>query len=144
MRIKKLNELAHIPTRADEGAAGYDLYAVVDGDDKAVINPGQSLVLGSGYAFEIPDGFFGGVFPRSGLSTKHGIRLSNCTAVIDSSYRGEVKIPLHNDSDTPYVVHNGDRVAQLIIIPYHKVDLVESEILNDTERGDGGFGHSGR
>lgn len=143
MRIKKLSDRAHIPTRADEGAAGYDLYAVVDGET-AIIQPGQTLLLGSGYAFEIPAGFFGGVFPRSGLSTKHGIRLANCVAVIDSSYRGEVKIPLFNDSDQPYTVSDGDRVAQLILIPCLSENMEETDELSSTDRGEGGFGHSGK
>lgn len=145
MKVKKLSDQAHIPTRADEDSAGYDLYAVVDEPDgKAVINPGCTLMVRSGYAFEIPKGFFGGVFPRSGLSTKHGIRLENCVGVIDSSYRGEVWMPLHNDSGEAYMVKTGDRVAQMIIIPYESVDLEEVEELSDTERGANGFGHSGR
>lgn len=143
MNIRKLSDLAHIPTKADDDSAGFDLYAVV-ADGEATVLPGQTLTVGSGYAFEIPQGYFGGVFPRSGISTKHGIRLSNCVAVIDSSYRGEVKIPLYNDSGSAYTVRNGDRVAQLIIIPYHRETLVETDKLSDTDRGDQGFGHSGR
>ena len=143
MRIKKLNDKACAPTRADGGSAGFDLYAVVDNGETTVL-PGKTKMLGSGYAFEIPEGYFGGVFPRSGLSTKHGIRLANCVAVIDSSYRGEVKIPLFNDSNEAYTIRNGDRVAQLIIIPYAAETIEEVDDLSDTDRGDGGFGHSGR
>lgn len=142
LNIKKVRENAHIPTRADEGAAGYDLYAATDGD--IVIEPGKTAMIPSGYAFEIPAGYFGGVFPRSGLSTKHGIRLANCVAVIDSSYRGEVQIPLHNDLDEAYTIHTGDRVAQMVIIPYFAEDLNETDELSDTTRGQGGFGSSGR
>lgn len=145
MKIKKLREQAQKPTRADEHSAGYDLYAIVDEPDgRAWIWPGDTLVVGCGYAFEIPEGHFGGVYPRSGLSTKHGICLANGVAVIDSSYRGEVKMPLHNASDKKYMIQTGDRVAQIIIQPYKMVDLEESDELSDTERGDGGFGHSGR
>ena len=143
LKVKRLNNMALLPTKADKDSAGYDLYAVVDGGG-VTIEPGKKVVIGSGCAFEIPKGYFGGIFPRSGLSTKHGIRLANCVAVIDSSYRGEVKIPLYNDSDSAYTVSDGDRVAQLIVIPYATNDIVEVDELSETERGDQGFGHSGR
>ena len=145
MNIKKLREQAQKPTKADEHSAGYDLYACIDkADGQDWVWPGETLMVSSGYAFEIPEGYFGAIFPRSGLSTKHGIRLSNCVAVIDSSYRGEVKMPLYNDSDHKYLVKSGDRVAQMVIIPYASVDLVEVGELSETVRGDQGFGHSGR
>ena len=145
VKIKRLNDQAQKPTRADEHSAGYDLYAVVDKPDgRDWIWPGETLVVGSGYAFEIPEGYFGAVYPRSGLSTNHGICLANGVAVIDSSYRGEVKIPLYNASKKKYMVQKGDRVAQIIIEPYLRDELTESEELTQTERGDGGFGHTGR
>ena len=145
VKIKKLREQATKPTKADKHSAGFDLYAIIDNPDgREWIWPGDTLVVGSGYAFEIPEGYFGAVYPRSGLSTKHGICLANGVAVIDSSYRGEVKIPLYNASDRKYMVQTGDRVAQIIIEPYRTDELEEVEELSETERGDGGFGHSGR
>lgn len=140
VQIKRYFEDSKLPTRADSGSAGWDLYAY----DDAVVQPGQTQMIASGIAVAIPNGYFGGIYNRSGLSTKHGIRLANCTAVIDSSYRGMVGIPLHNDTDQPYKVTKGDRVAQMIIQPVPEVEWEEVDELDDTERGTGSFGHSGR
>jgi dUTP pyrophosphatase len=92
---------------------------------------------------EIPKGYFGGIFARSGLATKQGLRPANCVGVVDSDYRGEVMVALHNDTDTEKVVSSGDRIAQLVVIPYKEVDLDFVETLDDTERGTGGFGSTG-
>lgn len=139
IKFKKLQSEAVTPTRGSEFSAGWDLYAVGEYE----IAPGGMMKIHTGLAFEIPVDNFGGVFPRSGCATKQGLRLANCVAVIDSDYRGEVLVPLYNDSDEVQCVHNGNRIAQMVIIPYESVGLVEVDELNNTERGDGGFGHTG-
>lgn len=142
IKIKKLNNSATIPTQGSEKAAGHDLYACL-GADEAVVYPHTTLLVKTGVAMEIPEGYFGGIYARSGLSSKKGLRPGNCVGVVDSDYRGEIKVPLHNDSDVPQSVRNGDRIAQLIIQPYLSVEFEEADELSGTERGSGGFGHSG-
>lgn len=109
-----------------------------------LVDPGQTVFFKTGLAMEIPDGYYGAIYARSGLATKQGLRPANCVGVIDSDYRGEIMVALHNDSkyDSRFV-KNGDRIAQLIVSPYLFVDFEESDDLDDTERGDGGFGHTG-
>lgn len=147
MRIKKLNEDAVIPTQGSEYAAGYDLYANKVSEyatrSTITIHAGETVKVGTGIAVEIPEGCFGAVFARSGLATKQGLRPANCVGVIDSDYRGEVIVALHNDSGTDKTVSNGDRIAQLVIMPYLAVNFVEVDDLSDTVRGDGGFGSTG-
>lgn len=145
VRIKKLNPKAIIPTQGSKKAAGYDLYVCDDRYDIPVlVDPGQTVFFKTGLAMEIPDGYYGAIYARSGLATKQGLRPANCVGVIDSDYRGEIMVALHNDSkyDSRFV-KNGDRIAQLIVSPYLFVDFEESDDLDDTERGDGGFGHTG-
>ena len=142
MKIKLLNEHVKIPTRASSSAAGYDLYCAHDKDH--VIHPGDTLKVYTGVAIEIPDGYVGLVFARSGIATKHGIRPANCVGVIDSDYRGEIIVALHNDSDAPYCVEPGDRIAQLVVMPYIAPELEIVDELSNTDRGDGGFGHTGK
>ena len=142
VNIKKLNENAIIPTRATEYSAGYDLYACIS--SPVVILPHQTVKIGTGIAMELPDGFFGGIFARSGLSTKNGLRPSNCTGVCDADYRGEYIIALHNDTDEPQTVTPTERIAQLIIMPYLPVDFIEVDELSETVRGIGGFGSTGK
>ena len=141
MRIKLLNDLAKIPTRGSVDAAGYDLYCA--GINTITIQPNETVKIPTGIATEIPEGYFGAVFPRSGLATKQGLRLANCVAVIDSDYRGEWLIPLHNDSEETRYVQAGDRIAQVVFLPYATFDFETVDSLDETERGDGGFGHSG-
>ena len=140
--IKKLNPAAQLPLRGSEQAAGYDLRACLEQD--ITIAPGATVLVGTGLAFALPQGYFGGVFARSGLSVKQGLRPANCVGVIDSDYRGECMVALHNDSDTPRTVTNGDRIAQLVILPYLAVDFSEVTELDDTQRGEGSFGSTGR
>lgn len=143
VRIKRLSETATLPTRASEGSAGYDLY--VDIDKPVVIPHNATRMLTTNIAFEIPDGYFGAIYARSGLSTNHSVRPANCVGVIDSDYRGAVGVPLHNDSYVmPYTVHPGERVAQMIIMRAPEIELVESDELSETDRGKGGFGSSGK
>lgn len=141
MNIKLLNDRAIIPTRGSDEAAGYDLYSA--GPDIITIEPGETFKIPTGIATEIPKGIFGAVFPRSGLATKQGLRLANCVAVIDSDYRGEWFIPIYNDSSEPRVIKQGDRIAQVVFIPYFSTDLTVVDELNETKRGDGGFGSTG-
>lgn len=140
LSIKKTHPSAMLPKAATRGSAGLDLYSI----DDAVLMPKSCSIIHTGVAVQIPDGYFGAIFPRSGLSTNHGIRLSNCVAVIDSDYRGSVIIPLYNDSDKIYRVHKGDRVAQLVVIPFLKCEPIEVEEIDETERGENGIGSSGR
>lgn len=142
MNIKKLKADATIPTKGSACAAGLDLYAYVE-RGAVDIPTGTTVKIGTGIATEIPDGCFGAVFARSGLATKRGLRPSNCVGVVDSDYRGEVIVALHNDSDKCETIHHGDRIAQLVIMPYISVDLHEVDELSDTDRGAGGFGSTG-
>lgn len=141
MKYKKLNDLAKEPTRGSVAAAGYDLYAATSYDIE--LPPHETVKIGTGIAIEIPDGYFGGIFARSGLATKKGLRPANSVGVIDSDYRGEVIVALHNDSNLTQYIDAGERIAQLIIIPYENVTFEEVNDLSDTERGDGGFGSTG-
>lgn len=142
MKIKLLTKTAVMPLRGTEKSAGLDLY--VDTDKMVSIYPNKTKVFGTGIACEVPDGCFGAIFPRSGLSTKKGIVLANEVAVIDSDYRGEIKLPLLNRSNEPQIIGAHERVAQMIIIPYKDVELELADDLEDTERGTGGFGSTGK
>jgi len=142
IKIKKLKKNAIIPTRGSIYSAGYDLYACIDGCES--MGPLSTMKIPTGIAMEIPHGYFGAVFPRSGLATNQGLRLANCVAVIDEDYRGEWFVPLHND-DPFYgkIIHNGDRIAQVVLLPYFTMDFEEVKELEETERGINGFGSTG-
>lgn len=142
INIKKLNQNAIIPTKGSEQAAGYDLYACTK--SSIVIMPHNTVKVGTGLAIEIPDGYFGAIFARSGLATKQGLRPSNCVGVCDSDYRGEYTVALHNDTDEPQTINPMERIAQLVVMPYLAVEFNEVDELNDTERGSGGFGSTGK
>ena len=145
VKIKKLKYNAVIPTRGSKFAAGYDLVACLDTDEMNItIAPYKTVVIGTGLSMEFPDGYFGGIFARSGLASKQGLRPSNCVGVVDSDYRGEIKVALYNDSAEPRVIASGERIAQLILLPFATMTFEEVKELNDTERGEGGFGHTGR
>lgn len=144
VNIKKICNEAVIPTRGSLSAAGYDLYACINTAEEITIEPHTTQMIGTGIAIEIPEEYFGGIYARSGLSSKKGLRPGNCVGVIDSDYRGEIKVLLHNDSDIPQSVRNGDRIAQLVIQPYLYVEFKNVNELSGTSRGDGGFGHTGR
>ena len=141
MKIKLLNDFATIPTKATEGAAGFDIYCAEK--DTVFIPPFSTVKISTGIATEIPEGYFGAVFPRSGLATNKELRLANCVAVIDSDYRGEWLIPLRNDGNTTRIIDPGDRIAQVVFLECPSFDFVVTDELNKTERGNGGFGHSG-
>lgn len=142
IRIKKLNENAFIPTRGSQYSAGYDLYACIN--SPVTILPHTTEKIGTGLAIEIPEGYFGAIFARSGLATKEGLRPANCTGVADSDYRGEYIVALHNDTDETKLIMPNERIAQLVIMPYFPVEFEEVTELTDTERGDGGFGSTGK
>lgn len=143
MKIKKLYNDAVIPTRADKDSAGLDLYAHIIGKEE-LIHPHETKLISVGFSMELPHGYYGAIHPRSGLSVKEGLRLANCCGIIDSSYRGEVKVALYNDSDMTRVISKDERIAQMIIEEYPDVFVVEADELSETERGKGSFGHSGK
>jgi dUTP pyrophosphatase len=140
--IKKLSDSAIIPTRGSKYAAGYDFYA--DIKESVQINPGDTFKVSSGIAIAIPEGCFGGIYPRSGLATKQGLAPANKVGVIDSDYRGPIIVALYNQSNIPQIIHPGDRIAQLIIQPYWQFDWYEVDELDTTDRGEDGFGSTGK
>ena len=143
LKIKRLRENAVIPTRSTEGSAGADLYACID--SAVTIAPGELRLIPTGIAIALPDSSVAALlYARSGLGVKHGICLSNGVGVIDSDYRGEVCVGLCNVSSKPYTVSPFERIAQMVISPVIIPDLVETDTLNDTERGTGGFGSTGK
>lgn len=142
IKIKYLNELASEPTRGTEYSAGLDLYAAIV--KPLIIEPHKTKKVSTALAMEIPEGYFGGVFARSGLATNKGLRPANCVGIVDSDYRGEIFISLHNDTDEPQVILPKDRIAQLIILPFVSItEFEEVDELEDTNRGEGGFGSTG-
>ena len=141
VNVKKLRDDAIIPTQGSQYAAGYDLYAAID--TPITIKSEETVKIGTGLAFELPEGFFAGIFARSGLATKQGLRPANCVGVVDCDYRGEVIVAIHNDSNRNTVIAPGDRIAQMILLPYQSMEFTEVSNLSETNRGDGGFGSSG-
>ena len=142
VRYKRLTSTAMTPTKGSAFAAGFDLYA--DTVQDITVMPGEVVPFYTGLAMEIPDGYFGAIYPRSGLATKFGLRLPNCVGVVDSDYRGNVGVPLRNDSQEPVTVVAHERIAQIIFQRCPEVALYESDELTETDRGTGGFGSSGR
>lgn len=142
IKIKKLDGAAILPTYGTPFSAGADLYALCA--QSIVIQPGQTVLIHTGLAFEIPEGYGGFVFARSGLATKKGLAPANKVGVIDSDYRGELMIPLHNGSGVAAVIEHGDRVAQLVFLPCPQADFTTVDVLSDSIRSDGGFGSTGR
>lgn len=141
INVKKLNDLAKLPTRGSEYAAGLDLYANIS--EPIIIEPHTTCKIGTGISMELPNGTFGAIFARSGLATKKGLRPANCTGIIDSDYRGEYIVAIYNDSNLSQTIEPQERIAQLILLPFIPMNLVEVDTLTETARGDGGFGHSG-
>ncbi len=139
--IKKLHENAIIPTYGTEFSAGADIYALLD--EPVTIAPGETKLIHTGLAFAIPEGFVGLNFARSGMATKRGLAPANKVGVIDSDYRGEVMVALYNQGNVPQTVEHGDRVAQMVFVPYYAADFALKDELDDTARGSGGFGSTG-
>ena len=143
LSVKRLSDKAVIPQYATAGSAGMDLHACID--EAIVIAPGQRVKVPTGLAIALPSpGYAAFLFPRSGLGVKSGITLPNCVGVVDSDYRGEVIVGLVNLSDTPYTVQSGDRIAQMVILPVAQAHIQVVEELDDTDRGVGGFGSTGK
>ena len=140
--FKKLDDRAIMPTYATSSSAGADLYALSDGD--IVIESGKTVLVHTGIAMAIPEGFVGLVFARSGLATKMGLAPANKVGVIDSDYRGEIMVPIYNQSDKDAVIESGERIAQLALIPYLTANFEETDTLDETDRGESGFGSTGR
>lgn len=142
INIKKLSETAIMPERGSAYAAGYDLFA--DIQEAVEIAPHTTKMISTGLAMEIPVGYFGGIFARSGLSSKEGLRPANCVGVVDSDYRGPVCVALHNDSDVVRTVQPQQKIAQMVVVPFLAVEFNEVSELNETVRGEGGFGSTGK
>lgn len=145
VNIMRMFDDAIVPTFGSDGAAGADLYARIDNErHMQAIYPNSTQMISTGICMEIPEGYVGLVFSRSGLATKQGLSLANCVGVIDSDYRGEIKIALHNHSDSIRKVKHGERVAQIVLVPFLKPVFHEQDSLSDTTRGEGGFGSTGQ
>ncbi|MBR5188177.1 MAG: dUTP diphosphatase [Clostridia bacterium] len=142
IQVKKLKENAILPSRGSAYAAGYDLYACLD--EAVSIEAGETVKIGTGLSIAVPEGYFGAIFARSGLAAKEGLRPANCVGVADSDYRGEYIVALHNDSSVTRMITPGERIAQLVIMPFLSVCFEETNYLEETERGEGGFGSTGK
>lgn len=142
VKTKKINPKAILPTRGSQEAAGYDLYACIN--EPVEIYPHGTVKIGTGLAMEIPTYFWLGIFARSGLATKQGLRPANCTGVVDSDYRGQIIVALHNDTDEIQTIQPEERIGQAILMPRYGMNLMEVDELSDTDRGSGGFGSTGK
>ncbi len=141
VNIKKLDDRAVIPTYGSEFSAGADLYAVLD--EPVTLQPGETKLIHTGLAMEIPVGYAGLIYARSGLASKKGLAPANKVGVVDADYRGEVMVALHNHSTVAATVDSGERIAQLVIAPFLQADFNTVDELNETVRGAGGFGSTG-
>ena len=156
VKIKRLFDTAIMPTYGSAKAACMDLYANLGYHDAMTVNglakklnfieipPHSTAKIGTGFAFQPPEGYCGLIFARSGLATKQGLAPANKVGVCDEDYTGEYIVALHNDTDEIQFIHHGDRIAQLMFVPYEQANLIEVDALDETERGSGGFGSSGR
>lgn len=152
VKIKRLSNDACVPTYGSNKAAGLDLYANTGYEyarmrlfPKTIdIAPHTTVKIGTGWAIQPPEGYCGLIFARSGLATKQGLRPANCVGICDEDYTGEYIVALHNDTDEAQIIYHGERIAQLVFMPYEQVSLTGVEELDPTERGDGGFGHTGK
>lgn len=143
MKIKKVRENARVPQRATGGSAGLDLCACIDAP--LTLNSGETALIPTGVAIALPSAEYGAfVFPRSGIAIKHGIGLLNSVGVIDSDYRGEIMVGVINQVKESYTIEPGERIAQMVIMPVSTMPVVEVDELDDTERGAGGFGSTGK
>lgn len=143
LKIKKLRDEAVVPKRATPGSAGMDLYACIDAP--VTVNPHECVKIPTGIAIALPSPLYGAfIFARSGLSINHGLAPANCVGVVDSDYRGEVIVGLVNQFNEPYTVEPGERVAQMVIMPVSLMGTEECDTLDETQRGEGGFGSTGK
>lgn len=141
IKVKKLNDKAVLPAYGSEYAAGADLYACIDGE--VTVAPHATVMIPTGLALELPVGYGGFIYARSGLASKRNLAPANKVGVVDCDYRGEVKVALHNHGETAQTVAVGERIAQLVIAPYITAEFKEADELSDTVRGAGGFGSTG-
>ncbi len=141
IKVKRLDENAKLPYCGSQDAAMWDLYANVD--KNTYIWPHHTQMIGTGLAMEIPKDYWGGIFPRSGIASKKSLRPANCIGVIDPDYRGQIKVAIHNDSDSMKKIEPYERIAQFALLPKYTLTFEEVEELNKTARGEGGFGSSG-
>ena len=147
INIKRINPKAIIPTSGSEYSAGYDLYACVgegDGEYGEIFQSHETIMIGTGITMEIPNGYFGAIYARSGIANKRGLRPSCCVGVVDCDFRGEIKVSLHNDTNEIQYVEDGERIAQMVLARVEKAMLIATEDIGLTERGAGGFGHTGK
>ena len=142
VNIKKLNENAVLPTYGSEFSAGADLYACME--EPLTVEAGKTQLVHTGIAMEIPEGYVGLIYARSGLATKRGLAPANKVGVIDSDYRGEIMVALYNQGETAQIIEQGERIAQIVLTPYLRAEFETAEELSDTARGAGGFGSTGR
>ncbi len=142
LKFVKLNPNAKAPSYGTQSSAGADLYALLD-CEKAEIHSGETLLVKTGIAMQIPEGYAGLIFARSGIATKRGLAPANKVGLIDSDYRGEIMVPLHNHTNEVQTIENGERIAQIMITPYLHASFCETDTLDETERNLGGFGSTG-
>ncbi len=141
VKIKKISDKAILPAYQTEGAAGMDISACLD--EEVILKPMERKLIPTGFAMALPEGYAAFLYARSGLASKKGITLPNCVGVIDSDYRGEVKVALVNLSSEDFAINNGDRIAQMVISSVNQAILIEEDELSETERAGGGFGSTG-
>ena len=145
IKVKRICEEAKLPTRGSEKAAAYDVYACLPDENAPVtIMPHQTMLIGTGLRMAPPEGFYVGVYARSGLSSKEGLRPANCVGVIDEDYRGEYLVAVHNDSEVTRSIRHGDRITQILLQKRYDMDFEEVDELDTTGRGEGGFGSTGK
>jgi dUTP pyrophosphatase len=142
IKVRRVSPTALLPTRGSSSAAGYDLYA--DLQEEALIAPHTTVKIDTGLQFELPEGFFAGIFARSGIAAREGLRPANCVGVCDSDYRGNYIVAIHNDSDAERRIAVHEKIAQMIVMPYLPLEFEETDSLTDTDRGAGGFGSTGK
>lgn len=138
VKIKKLRDDARLPERGSAEAAGYDVFVAID--DDIYVLPHETEKISIGLSFAVEKGYWIGLFARSGLATREGLRPANCVGIIDSDYRGPVMMAVHNDTDEMKWIHSGDKIGQLVVLPAFEWDIIEVDELDETERGEGGFG----
>ena len=147
VKVKRLSDTAILPTYGSDKAACIDLYANIDWPgmlNTVAISPNETVKIGTGFSFQPPEGYCGLIFARSGMATKYGLAPANKVGVCDEDYTGEYIVALHNDSNFTQYIEHGERIAQLMFVPYEQANLIEVNELDETKRGDGGFGSSGK
>ena len=141
IKVQKVNPSACLPTRGSREAAGYDLYACIE--EAVEIPPHETRTIDTGLRFELPSGYFAGIFARSGIASREGLRPANCVGICDADYRGNYMVALHNDSDCVRTVTPREKIAQMVVMPFLELEFDVQEELTETERGEGGFGSTG-